>query len=379
MNKRVLFQANWCPQYRYPFYDGLRTELEDRGIDLELSYGSAPRKFRARGDHAPLGWARRRRQWMPGRGNVELQFDPIHVRKSHDLVVIEIIAKQVSTYAQIGLHRLGVGPPIAFFGHGAVDRTPSTSVAQRVKRLLASSGAGWLVYTDQGADALVDYGVRRDDVHVINNTIDASGLRRGYLAAKDRAAEIRQEYGVGDGPVLLHIGGLDASKRLDLVIEAFGLIQREHPNATLIVAGAGSGAGEVRSAAEQNSAIVYVGPVFGDARSELFAISDLLLHPGKVGLVVIDSFATGVPLVVAGGQLQAPEFDYLNPTTSLFAAETEPASVAAAALEVLGDPVRKESLSTHSWDEYSRYDMQGMVKRAADGIESLIASTSGGA
>lgn len=369
---RVLFQANWCPQYRVPFYNGLREELDLRGIRLDLTYGAPPRKFRARGDHQPIEWGRRRRQWMPGTARAELQFDPVHLRKTYDLVVVEFIAKQVNTYLQLLLHGVGVGPKVAFFGHGAVDRTPSTAIARSLKKAVASSSDGWLVYTEQGREALESYGVEAGMIHVLNNTIDASGLREACLDASARKQAIRRQIGLGDGPIILHIGGLDGSKRLNVVLAAFSLIKRSIPDAELVIAGTGSSAPDVARAAEADPAIHFLGPVFGDRRGELFAVSALLLHPGKVGLVVIDSFATGVPLVAAKGQLQAPEFDYLDDEVAVLVEEPDAELVAATAVELLRNPERLAELASRVSRAYGDYDMGSMILRAANGIESLV-------
>jgi glycosyltransferase involved in cell wall biosynthesis len=41
-------------------------------------------------------------------------------------------------------------------------------------------------------------------------------------------------------------------------------------------------------------------------------ISKLLLMPGGVGLVVLDSFALGVPMVTTDTRMHGPEIDYLE-------------------------------------------------------------------
>jgi glycosyltransferase involved in cell wall biosynthesis len=369
---RVVMVAPWLPQYRVSFYEGVRSELERRGIDFALRHGVAPTKFAARGDAASLPWADPFVQRRLRVGPTELESTPWIRRGEADLVVLDHLAKQPVTYLQLGLGRLGLGPRTALFGHGSVGRTQILAIGRFAKQRIARLAWWWFVYTEAGARDLRSYGVPEERTTVLYNTLDTSDLRAGVPAEPAEAADLRHRLGLGEGPVALHIGGLDASKRPDLLIETGRLIAARRPDFRLLVAGAGSGAPLVEEAARRHDWLVYLGPVFGSERVDVFAVAELLLHPGKVGLVAVDSFAAGRPLVTAAGQLQAPEFDYLDPDNAVIVPAPDACELAEATLALLADPCRLRRLRAACRATASRYSVDDMAARMADGVERAL-------
>ena len=371
-DRTVRFAANWLPQYRTEFHRGVRDTLATRDITYELSVAQPEARFRGRQDQSILGWERHRNRRFLRLGKVEVVFDPLVSRRAVDLLVVELQAKILTAPLQVLASRLGLGPPVVFFGHGSVDRTPSTSIARWYKRNLASAARGWLVYTDRGADDLVDFGVDRDTIAVVRNTVDVTELAASFDRRDVLAAEADERLGLGDGPLLLHIGGLERSKRPDLVMEVYDRALEAQPGLQLVIAGAGPEAEACQAWAADRPGAHYLPPQFGRDKSALFHRAHLLLHPGKIGLVVIDSFAAGVPIVGARGQMQAPEFDYLDDDTAFIAEQPDPAELTALVVEACGDRQRRDEMAAAARRSYAHYPMEEMVRRAADGLERLL-------
>ncbi len=371
-NRTVRFAANWLPHYRTAFHIGLRETLAARDITYELSVSQPEARFRGRQDQSTLGWARHRNRWFPRIGGVEAVLDPIVSRRKVDLLVVELQAKILTAPLQLLTARLGVGPPVVFFGHGSVDRTPSSVAARWYKRTVASAARGWLVYTDRGAEDLVAYGVDRSTIAVIRNTTDVTELAGSYEQRDVLASTVDERLGLTDGPLLLHIGGLESSKRLDLVCEVYDHALEAEPDLQLVIAGAGPEAGTCEAWAADRSGAHYLPPQFGQEKAALFHRADLLLHPGKIGLIVIDSFAAGVPIVGARGQMQAPEFDYLDDDTAFIADEPDVVDLTALVLKACGDRSLRNEKAAAARHAYADYPMEEMVRRAADGLERLL-------
>ncbi len=371
-HRTVRFAANWLPHYRTAFHVGLRDTLAARDITYELSVSQPEARFRGRQDQSTLNWARRRNRRFLRLGGVEAIVDPIVSRRKVDLLVVELQAKILTAPLQLLASRLGLGPPVVFFGHGSVDRTPSSAAARWYKRTLASAARGWLVYTDQGADDLVAYGVDRSTIAVVRNTVDVAELASSYERRDALATAVDERLGLSDGPLLLHIGGLESSKRPDLVCEVYDRALRDLPDLQLVIAGAGPEAGTCEAWAADRPGAHYLPPQFGEEKSALFHRADLLLHPGKIGLIVIDSFAAGVPIVGARGQMQAPEFDYLDDDTAFIADEPDVADLTALVLKACGDRSLRTEKAEAARRSYADYPMEEMVRRAADGLEGLL-------
>jgi glycosyltransferase involved in cell wall biosynthesis len=80
----------------------------------------------------------------------------------------------------------------------------------------------------------------------------------------------------------------------------------------LLIAGDGDMRGDVESWALQYSWVTYIGPVSEVDKAVALASADVLSMPGRVGLVAVDSFAAGVPIVTTDWAWHAPEFEYLE-------------------------------------------------------------------
>ena len=48
------------------------------------------------------------------------------------------------------------------------------------------------------------------------------------------------------------------------------------------------------------------------SKAPWFAISDLMINPGLVGLSIIDSFAAGLPIITTNISTHSPEISYLQ-------------------------------------------------------------------
>ena len=185
-------------------------------------------------------------------------------------------------------------------------------------------------------------------------------LRRRYGAAARRVANgvdgaafspapglgdaaLRARLGLGAGPVLLAVGGLEPRKNSLRIIEAFARLRRDVPAARLVVAGGASvldhaayarlcqeALDRLGLAGRRDRAVVVTGPVPQAEMTALYRIADTLAFPSLqegFGLAVIEAMASGTPAVVSR---IAPFTEYLEPEDAFWAEPTETESIAAA-------------------------------------------------
>lgn len=113
------------------------------------------------------------------------------------------------------------------------------------------------------------------EVVVIPNFVDTSALVPG-----DRMTSYREEFGLGDGPVVMYAGNLGFSQSLDLVIG----LARQRPELTVVVNGDGSARASVESAASELANLHLIGFQPADRLSEVLASADVHLVPLRTGL-----------------------------------------------------------------------------------------------
>ena len=123
----------------------------------------------------------------------------------------------------------------------------------------------------------------------------------------------------------------------------------------LLLGGAGPLDDYVADAAAARPYVTNLGRLDAAALGQLSHLTDLLLMPGRVGLVAVDSLALGVPLATTRHAFHAPEVEYLSEETSLWSAD-DPAAYAEAVIALLADPERRSAMvraSLNAGDELS--------------------------
>jgi phosphatidylinositol alpha-1,6-mannosyltransferase len=142
-----------------------------------------------------------------------------------------------------------------------------------------------------------------DRVSLIPNAIDLSAYTPG-----PRNEAVRKELGLGDGPVLLTLGRMDASERakgFDEVLEALPSLLEDYPTLTYCLAGDGTD----RERLEQKAAklgvgknVVFTGYVPEEQKPDLYRLTDLFVMPSRLegfGYVFLEALACGTPVVAS--------------------------------------------------------------------------------
>lgn len=113
---------------------------------------------------------------------------------------------------------------------------------------------------------------------------------------------------VGDGRTLLFLGRIHPVKGIDRLLHAWRLLQDEHPDWRLVIAGRGEAA-HVREVTELAARlgvqrVFFPGPLYGTEKSRAYLEADLFVlptHSENFGIVVAEALAHGCPAVVSRG------------------------------------------------------------------------------
>jgi phosphatidylinositol alpha-1,6-mannosyltransferase len=151
-----------------------------------------------------------------------------------------------------------------------------------------------------------ELGCRTDHVAVVPYGIDerfAPAPRRPDLAAR---------YGLGDGPVLLFLGGLKPRKNLPLLLDVFARVAPATPTARLVVAGGGPLRADLERRARDlglGARIVFTGYVPEAEKVDHFNLADVFVFPSSMegfGLAIGEAMSCGLP-VIASDRGSIPE------------------------------------------------------------------------
>lgn len=374
---RVAIAMAWIYQYRAPFYEHLRRELDDRGVELDLYHGEAEgsRSAHTR-DFVRIPWAvfaRNRILCILGK---ELWWQPVlRSVRSADLVVVEQASSRLVNYALFLLQAVG-RTKLALWGHG-VDLRPGRFawLGEGIKRWLTRRVHWMFVYNEATASIVRGLGLPAERITDVRNAIDTAELERGLaeLSPSDLAG-VRDGLGIDGDQVVVFCGAMYPDKRLDFVLEACELAREEVQDLHVVLVGDGEERGRVDRAAARHDWVHPVGQRFGLDRVPYFAISKVQLMPGAVGLGVLDSFALRTPMITSRSGAHGPEIAYLRDGVDGLVVDDrgDPAAYASAIVRCLTDDALLEELRRGCRQATRELSIEGMARRFADGIEHAL-------
>ncbi|HXV29492.1 MAG TPA: glycosyltransferase family 4 protein, partial [Sinorhizobium sp.] len=195
------------------------------------------------------------------------------------------------------------------------------------------------------------------------------------LSDRERTA-FRQDLSIGvDDPVALYCGRMYAAKRLGFLISAAERVREAIPSFQLILAGGWPDEKIAKEAARRLSYVHFLGPVFGEKKFKLFAISDIFVIPGMVGLNVVDAFHHVVPPVVTSYPHHSPEFAYLRHGENGLISSDDVQAFSEAIIRLARDESLRSHLIAGCRRSAEEITLEEMIARFGTGLMSALGMT----
>ncbi len=374
MKKVVILQYRLL-HYRTALFDQLRTACAAWDIELHLVHGQASPRESVKKDEGTLPWAHKVRNiiWEAGERDILWQPYPAELRDA-DLIIFMQESRILSNYPWL-LSRLWSSRKIAYWGHGANFQSDAPhGLRERWKALLLTKVDWWFAYTQMTVELLRTAGYPLQRITSLDNAIDTQGFKNDLAAWSD--ADIHAEkarLGITvDAPVAIFCGSLYPDKRLELLVSAADLIQREIPNFALVVMGDGPSMPQMREAAATRPWMHLLGVTKGSQKALYFRMGDVMLNPGLVGLHIVDAFCAGLIMATTRTARHSPEIAYLSEDENGIYGGDTPEAYSHAVLNVVRDPARLAVMKQAALAASERYTLQNMVNNFVDGIKAAL-------
>jgi len=308
----------------------------------------------------------------------------------YDALVIGHEVKYVMNLVLLYWFRL-LGKPVLFWGFGTgqdfldAGRGPAgrmfTRAVNTAKRMLVRSASGYLAYTDSGVANIVRAGMPRDQIRVLNNTIDLDEEIAFHAEAQklDRAV-LRDELRIApDAIVFTFVGRLLAGKRVEDLIRAVTALRADSIDAEAVIVGDGPERAALEAVAGGAPWCHFLGPVHDVAGiGRIYRASDALVIPGYVGLAVNRGFAHGMPLITIRSDLHSPEIDYVQADCNgLILAPGD--GLRAGLGQFARDAGLRDRLAQGALATRDRLDLGRMVAAFDDGVAAALNRSAGDA
>jgi len=219
---------------------------------------------------------------------------------------------------------------------------------------------------------LVDCGVPAGLVTVVNSGVDLA--RMEHLPPREEA---RRALGLeGSEPVVGMVAALTDHKGHRYLLEAWPRVLAARPQARLLLAGDGELGAELRAQADSlgiSGSVRFLG-FHADVPGLLAALDLFVLSSHLEGLCtsLIDAMAAGLAAVAtaAGGIPEVAE----HGRTALLVPPRDPPALAAAIIELLGDPARREALGRAGREAVrGRFGVDRMVESTLEIYGQILA------
>ena len=199
---------------------------------------------------------------------------------------------------------------------------------------------------------------------VVPNGVDPPDFDRRKLAA-----EFRERYQLGQSPIVLFMGRLQARKGVDVLIEAFKAAAEE--DSRLLIVGPDEGMlPTLRALTGGDPRIVFTGYLEGEARLGALAAGDIFALPATgegQPMAALEAMAAGMPVVLSPGcnldEAEKAGAGYIVEASAAAFAEKLNILLSDAALRrAMGLRARRLMAERYSWD------------RVAEALERVYAS-----
>lgn len=297
---------NMAPHYRKGIF-----ELLDNEFDCHFIYGDKT------GGIKPLdmsflkgSYEQVKRLSLPGhliwqRGGLRA------IAKHYDAYIITGDYRDLSAWMVLVSGKI-LRRKIYLWSHGWYGR--EGGVKRWIKKRFSHLSSGEFVYGDHAKAVMLSNGYQQNRVVVVHNSLNYP------VQLKEReelnSSRIYTEHFKNDNKTILFIGRLTEIKRLDMLVDAIGILAQRHEYYNLVFVGDGIIRAELEALVNSNNLtdVWFVGPVYDEhKKAELIYNADLCVSPGNVGLTAIDSMMFGTPVATHNVfEDQMPEYETIK-------------------------------------------------------------------
>lgn len=270
------------------------------------------------------------------------------------------------------------GQKTAFWGHGhCFAEGWDTRKSEKFKAWLSTKVDHWFAYNDKSAGVVKNLGYPTDRITNVQNAVDTAALREATAAVTDEQKRaLKERLGIESDNICVFTGQYYNNKNLPFLFAAAESIRKTVPDFHLLMIGSGPDEHLVAEAVARHPWVHSLGRMDNTDKIPYWAISKLLLMPGLVGLVIIDSFAAELPLVTTDFPNHSHEIDYLRHGINGWMSpdHKDPVAYASDVCKLLNDEPLRNRLIQGCSEDSRRYTIENMAGNFFDGVLASLNS-----
>lgn len=259
-------------------------------------------------------------------------------------------------------YALATRTPFIWWTLGELAGEQHLSLGQRAFRWLTMivqrRATLYLGYSSVAVDYFKRMGYAEDRQFRAVNCVDTDQVFERIQRARAQVEPLRRRLGLDGRKVILYIGAIAPSKRLEDLIIAYARLRGKHTDARLLIVGEGAHRPVLERYAREQGAedVIFTGEVI-EGVSAYFLLGDVFVLPGLGGLAISEAMAHGLPMIVT--QADGCEVDLIEDGANGRILKSGDVSGLTSCLDAfLSDTARLRQMGAHSrWIIEHRYNI----------------------
>ena len=242
------------------------------------------------------------------------------------------------------------------------------AISGRAHGWVSRQAARFIAISQAVRNAMIQRGGVKDEkiAVVLNGVPDAADTAHRVL---DSAGNVRENFGVGERPLIVCAARLEPEKGLGTLVAAMQEVRQTQPHAVCLIAGDGSQRDELQAQIEReklNDSVRLIG--FQDDVLSLVGAGDVFVLSSlsePFGLAIIEAMALGKPVVAtrSGGPLEI----VADGESGILVAPSSSAEMAQALLRLLGDESERKRMGQAARCRYvEHFTSERMAREIAE-------------
>jgi glycosyltransferase involved in cell wall biosynthesis len=238
------------------------------------------------------------------------------LRKDIDAIVYMGEVHFISTWLSAMLARV-TGKKVYFWTHGWTHADSWINNIIRCTFYRLGNG-GLMLYGPRARQFGIEKGFDPDRLYVIYNSQDYEQSRRVRMEVEPSELESvrRANFINPDLPLVICSSRLIKARRLDVLLDALGILKSRGYQVNAFVVGGGSEKEVLeRKAHDMALSVKFLGECYDEkVLARLFMASNVTVVPGYIGLTAMHSLGYGIPVITNDRpELNAPEWEAVQP------------------------------------------------------------------
>jgi len=340
-SKTVAIIQDRIPQYRVPFFTRLSLVGSEDNVDYKV-YTSDLDPFEQKNVFLQASLKNMRLRFPR---NLYFHYQLDEIAKS-DIVIIEQALHNPILLARLILDSKFKRKTL-FWGHGGYWTKKNSALQNKILWFFVRRVSHFLVYTYGGAIRLIENGLPLDRITVLQNSIDSAAIlgQIEVTGASDHS-EWMKSNGLGSSNLGCFIGEFKKEKKLQFLFDAVRAIKLEVPDFQFVYFGYGDGLDSFKDLCKEHGWMIFGGVANELEKAQLSLAGAIILNPGRVGLIAVESIAMSCPMVTCRlNDQHAPEIEYLSEPSTIMMTEYDVTAYANAVVQLLNNPESKKAMS----------------------------------